>query len=105
MARAPVRVDPFHRPARVRTKRHRVGLALAAAWAMVAGCGGGSDDPPAQGEGTDVNTDIGEDPTTTGDPREASDGNSGADDGTPPGEDSDAGQDDGGQGQPPAPGG
>jgi hypothetical protein len=89
-----------------RSRGRSIALLVSAALCaiVIAGCSS-DDDTPGPGEGTDVNTDVGDDTTTTGDPREASDGNSGANNGTAPGPDSDGGQDDGGQGEPPAPGG
>ena len=88
-----------------RARGRRTALIIWLCATVVVGCSSDGNEPPGPGEGTDVNTDIGEDTTTTGDPGDASDGNSGAGNGTVPGPDSDAGQDDGGQGEPPAPGG
>ena len=84
---------------------HRAIVLLAATSlvvALAAGCGEGGELTPAGG-GTDVNDEPENATTTTvSDPREASDGNSGAG-GSTPGPDSDAGVDDGGQGTPAAP--
>ena len=94
MASSPQRTDRGGR-----RRRGAMWLAACGALTLGAGCVGGDADTPEEGEGTDVNADMGgDDGSTSGD---VSDSNSGAN-GEGPGPDSDAGDD--GQTSPPAPG-